>query len=118
MFVVVEAFLWSLLLLSSQSRVPLSLQCCWWDLVFCGFMSLLSVPAGLAGCLSLMEPGDSFDPGGGAGPVRNTVLLGPIKTPCDQSLGYCYVLPCSPGLLDCGFMSLLSVHAGLLATSS
>ena len=62
-------------------------------------MSLLYVPVGLAGHLFLMEPGGGVDPGGGVEPESNLVLLGPVKTPCDQSLGYHDVLPCSPGPL-------------------
>ena len=54
---------------------------------------------GLAGHPLLMERGGGVDPGSGAEPDRNSVLLGPFKTPCDQSLGYHDVLRVSTGLL-------------------
>jgi hypothetical protein len=83
------------------------------DLVFCWFYVPIIRPCWFS---RPPLPGGGVDPGGGAGPVRNTVLPGPFKTPCDRSLGYHYVLPCSPGLLDCGGGVLCGLVVFLLLT--
>ena len=43
---------------------------------------------GLAGLLFLVGRGGGVDLGGGADLDLYSVLLGPFKIPCDQSLGY------------------------------